>query len=144
MGRLYPYSFEDIVLEVNGLRITGFADGDNAIELAPNSDRRTFIVGADGETTASKSADRGRLMTIRLMPDSPGNRILQQLDDRNSVFGVSLRNTGNLGAGSLGEGGAASQCQIATVPSKSLGTNATPREWTLFCADWADTPLARI
>jgi hypothetical protein len=140
----FVYSFENVTATVNGLKVTGFWEGDNAIEVAPNADNATLMVGADGDATASYTADDSVTLTLRLKADSPMNAILENYHRRARAggfgggFPISVRNTSN------GEGGAAAEAHIMRAPNRQFGTNATVREWVLGANAWEWTPISYV
>lgn len=140
-GQTTVYSFENVAVTINGLRVTGFWEGDNAVEVAPRADNATMLVGADGDATVSYSADDSVSITLRLKPNSPMNAILENYYRRARAggfgrgFPVAVRDTGN------GEGGAASEAHILQAPTRALGAAATVREWVLGANAWAWTPI---
>lgn len=139
MAKTYTYAFPNVMTTVNGYAVRGFWEGDNAVEVTPGADAATMLVGADGDATFSFTADESAMITLRLKPDSPMNRILAELLARGRAgalpngFPIAVRNTGN------GEGGAAAEAHVLQVGSRSFGTNATVREWTIGAASWAWT-----
>lgn len=138
--KTHVYSFAAVMATVNGLAVSGYFEGDNAIEITPHTDSATPMVGADGESTVSYSAHRAVNIVLRLQPDSPMNRILQNQLERAQAgisggFPMAVRNTGN------GEGGATAEAHVVQFAPRSYGANATAREWTIFAGDWAWTSI---
>lgn len=141
-GRTHTYSFARVAATIAGTRVRGFFEGDNCIEIAPNSDAATALVGADGEATVSYSTDTGVVITLRLKPTSDMNQILQAFLDAaragfSTGFPVDIRDTGN------GEGGNAAEAHVMAARTVTLGRNVTVREWRLFANGWGWTQVAR-
>jgi len=73
------YSFLNTVVLVNGVEITGFADGDDVIQINRRVDSGSDRVGADGNMMFSISADRSGEVTLRLLQTSSSNKYLNSL-----------------------------------------------------------------
>lgn len=135
-AQTYVYSFRNVVVTIDGIKVNGFWEGDDAVTLAPNSDNATYVAGADGSGTVSYSADDAVRVTLRLKPESPANRYLETLfrDARQGDFGagvpISVRNVGN------GEGGSAANAHVMIAPERAFGASQTVREWTLIANPW--------
>lgn len=82
------YSFTDGTLFINGVPISGFADGDNTVTFARRNDSANDIVGADGEMSVNISADRSGTCVLRLMQTSDANAYMSQLINaqENGIF----------------------------------------------------------
>ena len=74
-----PYSFQNTVMLVNGVEITGWADGDDVINISRRTDSASDKVGADGRMMVSISADRSGEITFKLQMTSSSNRYLSSL-----------------------------------------------------------------
>jgi hypothetical protein len=73
------YSFKNITLLVNGVEITGFADGDDVLTASRRVDSASDLIGADGKMMVSLSADRSGEFTFRLQQVSGSNKYLNAL-----------------------------------------------------------------
>ncbi|MCB1423151.1 MAG: DUF3277 family protein [Nitratireductor sp.] len=136
-GEIQSFSFKSIVCMLDNNEATGFFEGDDAIMIERNTDTATPMIGADGTSTVSISADDSAMITLKLQPGSPTNKYLENKHKRQrngtlQPFAVTVRDTSN------GEGGSAAQCVIVKRPSRSFGQNATVREWKLFAGAWQD------
>lgn len=69
------YSSAQIIMTIDGIPITGYADGD-FLSVTQTSPRYTSKTGADGAPTRSKSADRTASATVTLMYGSEGSALL--------------------------------------------------------------------
>lgn len=132
------YSFADVAATINGRAVTGLFEGDNAVEVAPMSDRSAMVVGVDGSSITSRSTNQAATITLRLQHTSPTHRYLSQLDRRAAAggsvfFPMTVKDTGS------GEGGAAEKVSIRTAPTLAKGQNATVREWVLHTGEWQPT-----
>lgn len=131
------YSFEDVAATINGRAVIGLFEGDNAIELAPGADRSSIMVGASGDSIISRSTDRSKVITVRLQHTSPTHSELARIDAQirsggTVFFPMAVTDTGS------GEGGSAQKVTIRSAPTKSMGQNATVREWVLHTGEWID------
>lgn len=73
------YSFLNTVVLVNGVEVTGFADGDDVIGIRRRVDSATDRVGADGTMMVALSADKSGEVTLRLLQTSSSNKYLNSL-----------------------------------------------------------------
>lgn len=132
------YSFEDVSLTIAGAEVYGFFEGDDAVTVEEGADIGTGLVGPDGSSIFSQSADRSARVTARLQHTSPAHRLLTQLLARQrggalDGVGVSLRDQRS------NEGGACDKAYIVQAPTDGKGMNATVREWILWTGDWQRT-----
>lgn len=72
------YAPDLVITSVNGVPITGFADG-TFISISPAADRFTKTVGADREVARAKSNDNTYEVTITLLSTSLSNDYLTSL-----------------------------------------------------------------
>lgn len=84
------YSFLDTVMLVNGVEITGWADGDDVIKVARRNDSITDKIGAGGQMLVSVSADRSGEVTISLQQTSESNKYLSSLMSLQEAAGSSF------------------------------------------------------
>lgn len=138
MARSTAYSYINVSATLDRRDIKGLWDGDDPIVVTPGADISTGIVGADGSSIVSISADQSAQISIKLQHTSPTHRFLMQ----------KLKQMRARGANSTfipftvkdrvsGEGGSAHRCTIMTAPDDSKGKNATVREWILWTGDWS-------
>jgi Protein of unknown function (DUF3277) len=73
------YGFSNIVLLINGVEISGFSDGDDAISMKRLSDLASHKIGSDGRMMVSLSSDRSGEITIKLQQTSGSNKYLNAL-----------------------------------------------------------------
>lgn len=73
------YSFQDTIMVVNGVEITGWADGDDVIDIERRSDSITDKIGADGGMMISVGTDKSGSVKFKLMQTSPSNAYLTGL-----------------------------------------------------------------
>jgi hypothetical protein len=66
---------------LNGVELTHFAEGDDAVTIKYRADRGMDKVGADGRMALAISADKTVEVTIKLQQVSPSNKYLNGLHD---------------------------------------------------------------
>lgn len=135
MSKTSTYSMLNVTATLDGVQVRGLFDGDDAISVTPGADVGSLMVGADGCSMFSQSADKSATISIKLQHTSPTHRQLsqklkQQRAGRLLGFPFSFIDSGS------GEGGTGDKCFISQAPTDSKGTNATVREWTIVVGDW--------
>lgn len=73
------YSFGNTVMLVNGVEITGWADGDDVINIARRSDSASDKIGANGDMMVSISSDKSGEFAFKLQQTSSSNKYLAGL-----------------------------------------------------------------
>jgi hypothetical protein len=73
------YSFNNTVMLVNGVEITGWAEGDDVIDISRRADSASDKVGADGTMMVSISADKSGEFKFKLQQTSGSNKFLMSL-----------------------------------------------------------------
>lgn len=135
MPQASAYSMINVSATLDGRAVIGLFDGDNAIEVAPGADVGTMLIGADGSSLFSQTADKSAMITIRLQHTSPTHaqlheKLKSQRAGRLKGFPFDFVDTMS------NEGGNADKCFIQKAPTDSKGTNATVREWVLVTGEW--------
>jgi len=137
MGKSTSYSMNNVTATVDGQSARGFWDGDDAVVTEQLEDVGSLLVGADGSSIFSQSANQGATITFRLQHTSPTHKLLHQRwarqrskGNRITGFPVTVADV------SSGEGGSTDQAFVMTAPSDSKGVTATVREWVLVTGDW--------
>jgi len=85
------YSFLDSVVLVNGTEITGWAEGDDVIDIKRLVDSATHKVGAEGNMVLAISADRSGSIGFKLMLTSSSNKFLMNLMNLQEAGGPSFQ-----------------------------------------------------
>ena len=129
------YSMLNVAATLDGQVVRGFWDGDDTVAVAQGADVGSMMVGADGSSIFSQTADESASITFRLQHTSPTHRQLvekwkQQRAGRLVGFPFDLKDRDS------GEGGTADQCFIRSAPGVSKGKAAGPREWVLITGQW--------
>lgn len=126
------YSFLDTVVLINGVEITGWAEGDDVINIARRTDSISDKIGAGGEMMVSVSADRSGEMKFKLQQTSSSNKYLQGLmalqEAAGSMFvpvAVLFKDNyrNDMGSGSIG--------YIKRPSDMQRGINAGMQEWSV-------------
>jgi hypothetical protein len=128
-----PVSMLNTVLVVNGVEITGYAEGDDVISLKRLVDSATHKMGANGDMMVSLSADRSGECSIKLQKTSTSNQYLNGLLGAQELGGGAafvpiyltaldvLRQDRGVGTGGY----------IKKVPDLNFGEHAGMQEWVL-------------
>lgn len=131
------YSAKNVATTVDGQNVIGLWDGDDAITIEPLTEVGSMMVGADGSSIFSQSANEGATITLRLQHTSPTHRLLHQKWARQRARGVRV--TGfpiTIIDVDSGEGGSSDQVFIQAGPTDSKGVAATAREWVLVTGQY--------
>lgn len=137
MSKSSSYSALNVTATLDGQRIYGLWDGDDAIAVERLTDVGAMLVGADGSSIFSQSANEGATIKIRLQHTSPTHRLLHQKWARQRSKGIRV--TGfpfTVMDVDSGEGGSSPDCYIQAAPSDQKGNAAVVREWTLVTGAW--------
>ena len=67
------YSFQNTVMLVNGVEITGWDEGDDVIQIERLSDSASHKIGAAGDMMVSISADKSGSFKFKLQQTSSSN-----------------------------------------------------------------------
>lgn len=126
------YSFLNGHVIVNGIEITGFADGDDVIKLSRRVDAAMDKVGADGNMMVSFSADKSGEITLKLMQIGRGNKYLNGLANLQAGGPTSFIPIAVLwqdtyrqdrGVGAFG--------YLKKLPDVQRGAEGNTQEWTI-------------
>jgi len=130
---LHTYDPKKVVLIVGGVPIGGFADG-TFINVMRSEDAFTKVVGADGDTTRSKSNDKSGEMEITLLQTSMSNDVLtgfamaDELQNKGAVP-VLLKDLSGTSAFASAFG------WVRKLPDSEYGKEVSERSWTLDLVD---------
>ncbi|UQS95085.1 tube protein [Pseudanabaena phage Pam3] len=132
------YSMLNVTATLDGRRVIGLMDGDDAITTSPGVDVGTMLVGADGSWLFSQTADKSATVVIKLKPNSPTHRQLTekwmaQRAGRLVGFPFDFIDSAS------NEGGTGAEFFIQKAPDDSKGNNAVVREWTIVTGEWTPT-----
>lgn len=135
MATSSAYSFINVQATLDGLKVLSPWDGDDALVVEQGADVGTGLVGVDGSSIFSQSADKSARITIRLQHTSSTHRQLtqkwkQQRAGRLLGFPFDFIDKDS------GEGGTADRCFIFQAPADSKGKNAVVRAWVLWTGEY--------
>jgi hypothetical protein len=135
------YSNKFVVVTIDGRRVIGLWEGEDAVQVERPDDLGSTTTGADGASVVSITASQTANVTLRLMANSAMNTYLQQRAKlmragSQRIMSVEIRDT------ITGEGGGCTSAIITKEPSKSYGATATMREWVIFCNCWQENDIA--
>lgn len=124
------YSFNNVILLVNGVEIEGYDEGDDVITLERLNDSAAHKIGTDGEMTVSMSADRSGTVRFRLMQTSDSNPFLSALVNlqENGAFVPVFVQMKDVNSDDFASG---TQGYIPRPASMVRGVNANSQEWTI-------------
>lgn len=127
MGQTRTYDPLQVIVNVDGRDISGFADG-TFVTAVRNADAFTLTVGADGENTRAKSNNKSGRFTFTLQQSSPSNAILNEIatQDELSNGGVVPIRVSDKSGTSLSEG---EKCWCMKKPDAPFGKETDNREW---------------
>jgi len=126
------YSFLNMFVFVQGTPITGWAEGDDVIQVARRENAFNDKVGADGRMIVAQNANQSGSLKFRLQQQSEGNSVLNYLfglqEGSMGQFAplqVTVKNiaTGELSVGSFG--------YIVKPAETSRGVNPNAQEWEI-------------
>jgi hypothetical protein len=137
MPKTSAYSMLNVSATLDRRDVKGLWDGDDAIVVTMNSDVGEGIVGADGSSIFSISADQSAEISIKLQHTSPTHKFLSQKLKQHRQRGANVKPFSfSIKDKVSGEGGTADKCFIRTAPEDSKGKVATVREWIIWTGDW--------
>lgn len=131
------YAAKNVAASLDGQKVIGLWDGDDAIQVEQLADVGSMMVGADGTGLFSQSANEGATITVRLQHTSPTHRLLHQRWARQKAPGIRVSGFPfSVVDVDSNEGGSAAEVFIQAAPTDQKGTEAAVREWTLVTANW--------
>lgn len=126
------FSLSDAVLTINGTRITGFENAQDAISIAPNGDDGDITYGTDGDGIFIPSCNKGATITIKILQHAQANKFLMDLrneqvnNSRNTASNtISYKDLRN------GDEFLLTKCWFTTPPTHARGTSHNGYTWTL-------------
>jgi hypothetical protein len=87
---MQQYSFQNTIVLVAGVEITGWAEGDDVISVKRRVNSISDKVGAGGSMVISISSDKSGEFGFKLQQTSPSNQYLQNLMNAQELAGVSF------------------------------------------------------
>lgn len=136
MARSICNAGKNSVLVINGRRILGFNDADDAITIEYSEDAADVIEGMNGAAQINLSGSNMVEIGIKLLVSHPDHAWLNKIDSnlRDAIcvpLDISFTDV------ATGEGGTSDAGTIITSATISTGKSADgEREWTLKAANW--------
>lgn len=112
-----------VIVQFGAIPVSGFADG-SMVNVEPQGDGVTAVVGSAGETAFVESHDRRSLVTIRLMGTSPINALLSawfQAGNIPAPLVISSLTTATIHA--------SGEAKLQRNPGADYGADVPVREW---------------
>jgi hypothetical protein len=124
------FSFDNIIVLVDGVEIVDWADGDDVIAVKRRVDSASDKVGAGGSMAVSVSSDKSGEFMFKLQATSRSNAYLQSKVDAMELLGGDFTPSAvrfqdlarnDLAAGSLG--------YVKSYAPMNRGEHVTEQEW---------------
>jgi len=120
------YAVEDVLVIVNGIPISGMAEG---VKVKRSTDAFTKKIGVDGTGARAKSPDKSGEIEITLLGTSKSNDYLNGIAALDEITGLGvasamikdLRGSTNLLA----------ECWVKKLPDLDLGLEVPAKRWLL-------------
>lgn len=127
MATTHTYDPQKCMIIIGAAPASGFADG-TFVTVEQDEASWSKKVGADGEVTRTRRAQRSATMALTLMATSTFNAILTALHDADAIFPVLIKDGANIIAGG--------EAWVEKPPAFERGVEAADAEWTLALAKW--------
>jgi hypothetical protein len=126
---MQTYDPRDVILNVNGTIITGFAEN-SFISAEKNEDSFTPYVGAQGDVAVAEKADPTGKITLKVQLTSPSFLYLDNLALTKDFYPVTLidRNTAKIYGGK--------ECRIMKPAKADFSNEITERQFEVFVTDF--------
>lgn len=123
------YNPKQVIVTINGSRVTGIAD-DTFINVEPNADGTTTVVGCDGEINRAINVDQTYKVTLTLLQNSPWDKTLYDIwtKDQNEGTGFFPLNVKDIMGHELFN---APTCWVEKPANWQRGKDINKREWAL-------------
>ena len=124
------YSFLNQSLLINGVEITGYAEGDDVITPARREDSASDVIGADGQMAIALNANRSGTITFRLLQTSNSNIYMSGLINAQES-GVDIPITVQMTNVDNGELAAGTKGYITRPADMPRGSGINTQEWVV-------------
>lgn len=135
MPKSSSYTAINLAASLGGVPVSGLFDGDNAIQVDQSVDAGVGLVGVQGDSIFSQTADRSAAVTLRLMHTSSTHRQLLQKWHAQQA-GILIPFTFDHMDTASKEGGAGDEFYVQRAPVDAKGMNAVVREWVIWTGDY--------
>ncbi|RKS86912.1 uncharacterized protein DUF3277 [Orbus hercynius] len=126
------FSLSDAVLTINGNRITGFENAQDAISIAPIGDDGDITYGTSGDGVFVHACNQGATITIKILQHAAANKLLMDLRNEqvnnsktSAPSTISYKDLRN------GDEFLLTKCWFTTSPTHARGTSHNGYTWTL-------------
>jgi hypothetical protein len=123
------YGFKNIAFLVEGVPISGFAEGDDVIAGDRSVEEFTHVVGADGDMLVLQSSDESGRIVVKLQQGSPSSAYLGNLFaqlSRGTFRAIDVRAVDVQSGEQIG----GTKAYIAKPAPVSRGMGANQEEWS--------------
>ena len=124
------YDAKDVSVIVNGVYLTGFADG-TFVSYEKTEDRFNVVVGAQGDTARARINNPLGTITVTLQQTSPQVAMLNNLAKSGKLVETRVIHKGS---NTVKVGG--TQCFVMKEASGEYGSEISNREFTLQILDF--------
>lgn len=124
------YSFNNVILLVQGQEITGWPEGQDVITFKRLGDSANHLIGVDGGMTVNISNDRSGSCVFKLLQNSESNLLLTGLitAQENGLFVPVFVQCRNTEGGELISG---TQGYLTKPADMGFGEKLKENEWTI-------------
>lgn len=133
-ARSFTYAAKETNLSLDADKMSGAAKG-SFIEVSFTSDAVDLEVGSDGLGQRSIMSDQSAKIVVRLMANSPFNKILTSMLKADNSTGDGVRGV-SITDPAVGDLFTGERCWVRTRPKTFFkGEKNEVKEWTLECDD---------
>ena len=130
---MQQYSFLNYLVTINGVPVTGWAEGDDVIQVSRREDAFADNVGADGKMIMYQTANRTGEITFKLQQQSEGSILLNALygqqeawKGQNAPVTITMTNLADPKDSVIG-----ANCYVKKPADVTRGTGINANEWTV-------------
>ena len=128
---VYTYDPREVLVIVGAAEIGGYTDG-SFVKVARDEDAYSKVVGADGQVSRARNANRTGSVTITLKQTSASNdalSILAAADEVGNAGVVPLVIKDLMGTTAV----ATAECWVKKLPDMDFAKEVSDREWVIDC-----------
>lgn len=133
MADVYTYDSNDVNLILDGVIITGLAEGE-AIEANQNEENFSKVVGMKGDVILSETNDKTGIIKFKLNSTSPFCSYCDELARRTGEKALIPAQVVDLTTGGISVGG--NKARMKKTADKKWGPESTEREYELEVTDY--------
>ncbi|MCK5603150.1 DUF3277 family protein [Candidatus Pacearchaeota archaeon] len=142
MPEFKNYTFSNINVIFGILELQGYADGDDVVDIDPDTEQFTKLVGAKGDVARSQTNDNSCTVTVKLLQTSLSNKELTRLFniDRETGAGAAPMIINDK---ETGETYTINNAWIQKIPKVTRGQGVNQMEW-VFQGDFLTAEFASV